>query len=397
MEQKKLKINCAICDISDTAESTLKAYESITINSAVVLTSAKTQALIPQYHVMLNATSVIEKPENAQVKVVNGKCEITAGDTLPQPVALLVNGVLEIGKGTEEILKNYALIQVNGTVVYPDSLSGKLNMLRINGASECYPGDAVLLSRSFVADKAFLLRAKAGKYYAKRRVIMVNEQANPQALCEKGVHFLTRTAILAESLAEKALPLFDEDVEIHLVPDGCAYVSGDVKLDDSLINRYGTKLYIPGDLVLDEDSEPFISQLQYLHVVGSVQLPAKLVAAFCGIKAEYGDLLPVKGLVVRDKVSFGLDMDLLERHPEGITFVSCVNIKLDEQIPPEWIETRLMFKDCVNVTCAAHQRSSVDLVGPNLVQVGPLSAALDDSQDADPDTQVINTAEYQLL
>ena len=398
MEQKKkMRINCAVCDMSSVAESTLAAYDFILVNAALVLTSAKTQELMPKYHVSVNAATVLEKPDNAELKVVNGKCEIMPGDVPGQPMMLLVNGALEIGKGTEENLRHYALIHVNGRVTYPDSLSGKLDMLRVNGSTECYPADAIRLDSSFVVDKTFRLRSKAGPYYARRRVVILSGNVDVTALQSKGVRFLTKTAVLAESLAEAALPLFDERTEIHIVPDGCAYVDGDAALNEALLKRYGTKLYIAGDLVLDMESEPAIGQLEYLKVLGSVQLPGKLVNAFSALSFEYDSLEPVKGLVIRDKVSFTLDKGLLERHPEGVTLIDCVQVKLDKDIPPEWIEERLMIKDCVNVSCAPEQRSSVEAAGSGVTQVSLLNDILSDEQPADPDTQVISAAEYRLL
>ncbi len=398
MEQKKkMRINCALCDMSSVAESTLAAYDFILVNAAVVLTSAKTQELMPKYHIAVNAASVLEKPDNAELKVVNGKCEIMPGDVPSQPVMLLVNGSLEIGKDTEENLRHYSLIQVNGRVTYPDNLSGKLDMLRVNGKAECYPADAVRLDDSFVVDKTFRLRAKAGRYYAKRRIVILSGNADVAAIQSKGVRFLTKTAVLTESLAESALPLFDKSTEIHIVPDGCAYVGGDAMLNEALLKRYGTKMYIAGDLVLDMESEPVIGQLEYLKVMGSVQLPIKLMNAFCTLSAEYESLEPVKGLVIRDKMSFTLDKGLLERHPEGITLIDCLQVKLDKDISPEWIEERLMIKDCLNVFCAPEQRSSVELVGPGTAKVSLLDDIFGDEQPSDPDTQVINVAEYRLL
>ncbi len=398
MEQKKhLRINSAMCDISAVNESTLSAYESIVINSALVLTSARAQALLPKYRVILNTASILEKPEDAQLKVINGKHEIVAGDILQTPVALLVNGKLEIGKDAEKALEQYMLIHVNGSVIYPDSLAGKLPMLRVNGNTECYPADAVRLNATFVVDRTFKLRARAGQFYARRRVVMLDGAADPAALCEEGVRFCTKAAVLAESLAEKALPMFSQAVDIHLVPDGCAFLDGDATLDEALVRRFGTKLYIAGDLVLDAQSEPLLSQLEYLKVLGSVQLPYGLMPAFSAIRAEYEQLFPVKGMVVRDKVSFTLDKGLLERHPEGITFVDCVNVKLDEAILPEWIEEKLAFRDCVNVACAPHQRSAVELVGPGIADINQSADDDEDTCTNDPNTQVVNTSEFRLL
>lgn len=395
--QKHLRINCAMCDIRNAAESTLSAYESIIINAGLVMTSKEIQALLPKYRVVLNAASVMEIPEGAQLRQVNGTFQILPGDIPERPVALMLNGSLEIGKGAEEALQKYVLIQVNGTVAYPDSLSEKLGMLKLNGSTECYPADAIRLKSSFVADRAFRLQARPGRYYARERVVLTDAAADPAALQEKGVRFVTRSAVVAESLAEAALPLFGEEVELQLVPDGCAYVEGGATLNEALLKRWGTKLYISGDLILTAQSEPLLPKLEYLKVLGSVQLPVQLADAFSALPAEYASLMAVKGLVVRDKVSFTLDKGLLERHPEGVTLIGCVNVKLDEDIPVEWIEERLIFRDCVNVACALNQRSAVQVAGPDVVEVSLLTDASDQPPEYGPDTQVINTADFQLL
>ena len=42
---KKLTINCASCDTRKVTEEKLAAYEEITINAAMVLTSAESRAM----------------------------------------------------------------------------------------------------------------------------------------------------------------------------------------------------------------------------------------------------------------------------------------------------------------------------------------------------------------
>ena len=400
MEQKKhLRINCATCDISNAAESTLAAYQTIQINAALVLTSGKTQALVPKYGVFINAASVIEKPEDADLVTCNGQYAITAGDVLNRTVALLVNGALEIEKGTEEMLGHYAFIHVNGSVTYPQSLSGKLGMLRVNGNTECYPDEAIRLDASFTVDKMFRLRAKAGEYYARKRVILLDPAADPAALSDKGVRFLTKTAILAESLAEAAVPMFDDSTEIIIVPDGCAYVDGGAVLNEALLKKCGTKLYVVGDLVLEEESAKLFGQITYLTVRGDVQLPEKLMDAFSALKAEYNGLLAIRGKALRDKTSVTVDAGLLSRHPEGITLIDCVKVKLDEDIPPELIEEKLLIRDCVQVSCAKAQRTAVEMVSTDVVEISDDVAWEYNEEEAEnnPDVQVINTSEFKLL
>ena len=62
-----------------------------------------------------------------------------------------------------------------------------------------------------------------------------------------------------------------------MVPEGCAFVNDDLKLDGAALRKYGPKLYINGDLTLDANSKDVLGQVEFLRVSGSVKLPARCV------------------------------------------------------------------------------------------------------------------------
>jgi hypothetical protein len=129
-----------------------------------------------------------------------------------------------------------------------------------------------------------------------------------------------------------------------------------------------------------------------------VQLPEKLMDAFAASKAEYNELVAIRGKTLRDKTSVTIDAALLNRHPEGITLIDCVNVMLCEDIPAELIEEKLMIRDCVNVSCSRDQRTAVELVSTGVVEIGD-AAQEEDAEEAgdDTDAQVISTSEFKLL
>lgn len=106
---------------------------------------------------------------------------------------------------------------VNGVVRYPESLSGSLGMLTVNGTSVCYPDDAIVLKNNAVIDRLFALRAKQRLYWTNKRMIMVDSQLEPEALKAKGAGFCAREVILAQSLAEGMIDLIDEQADSYVM------------------------------------------------------------------------------------------------------------------------------------------------------------------------------------
>ena len=125
--------------------------------------------------------------------------------------------------------------------------------LMMNGVIESYPDGCIRLKRTAVLDRTFRLRAREGAlYYAAGRIAALDPALDFAALAAKNVRFSTPSLLVAESLAEAAVPLFDQETEITVLPDGCALVKDDADLDEELADRCGGKLYLLGSLYVAE-------------------------------------------------------------------------------------------------------------------------------------------------
>lgn len=374
MENKKyLVVNCTMCDARSVRESTLAAYEKIVINASAVLTSPRSRELLDQYPVVLNAANTIDAEEDAQVSTVNGKAEIKPGQSVPSgKVMLIVNGSLDIAPGSEELLKNYVGIQVNGSITCPESIAGLLPMATVNGTISTYPDGCVRLKRTAVLDRTFHLRARQdARYYAARRIVALASDIDFAKLAEKHVQFVTRELLVAEGLAETAIPLFDEQAEIMILPDGCAFVNDDAVLDESLVRRCGGKLYISGDLTVNRDSAPWLEQISFLRVSGDLLVTREMENAVRALDAEYGAMRIVAGALVSGRISVTVDRRMLEQATDGLSLADCVNVKFHKDVPPELIRQRLWsLTGCVNVSCTEEQRSAIELVAEDVVSIG---------------------------
>lgn len=376
MEEKKvikaLVINSATCDAREVQESALEGYDKIVINSGLLLSNARSNEILNKYPVICNVGNTLDVASDVQVSTFNGKAEIKPGIPAPnQSTYLTVNGTLEVAPGSEEILKTYCGFTINGTVICPESLSGYFSSAQINGTLLTYPDDCIRLKNTTVLDRTFPLRAKQdAKYYASRRVVALDSGIDFAKLAEKNVQFVTKKLLIAEGLAEAALPLFDEQAEVLILPDGCAFVNGGSTLDEALLRRYGGKLYINGDLTVNRQSAPLLDQMEYLQVNGDIRAVKSMVEPFRAIRAEYNQIKIVGGTTLTDKVSLTVDRRMLEQAEDGLSIFDCVNLKFREDVPAELIQEKLVsLSDCVNISCTPEQRGVIELVSSDVVQI----------------------------
>lgn len=380
---KKMIINCGNCDARNVTEETLTAYETITINSGDVLVTPESKDLLNRYGVTLNCGNVLELEKDVKLVEINGSHQIKSGDKPTERTYLQVNGSLEIGPDTGEVLQQYVDIDVNGSVTYPESMSSYLGMLHVNGSTFCYPDEAIVLKRSAVIDRLFALRAKNKLYWSAKRMIMVDPQLDAGVLAAKGASFSSREVILAESKVESLIELIDEKAEIVIVPDGTAVVTDDVELDAMTIKRYGRKLYIIGDLKVMADEEDVLSKLEYLNIRGDVSvidsLKNKLMAAITEIEGDVKVVKPPKGRHLEDKMVLRISKWLLEQEKDGIHVSDCMKLILDEDISGDLILEKLSISDCMEVKCTPEQEAAVAAVSEDVLAIGSLGKMVKDT------------------
>ncbi len=408
---KKMIVNCATCDMRKVSEETLQSYEQIVVNSALVLVTSETKELLNRYNVMLNTADVVEVPSGDDVRLnsQNGAYELTA-DAAPETgvwAMLMVNGSLTIGEDALEAARAYERIRVNGSVLMPKSMAGKLTNLNINGSINAYPDGAIRLKRNAVVDKTFPLRVRENAlYWAARRLVFLDTALDVEKLAQKGVRFSSREALVAESLAETVTPLLTDDTDITVVPDGTIFVNDDVKMDRRFLKKHGPKAYINGDLTLEADAVDILPEIEYLYVNGDVKLPEDMVDAFEDIDAHYDELNIVKvhGKVIQDHVKATVDKALLEKYSDGVMVTDCAMLKIAPEVPPELILDRLSVSDCAKVVCTEEQESAVSAVSQDVAVIGNQGDEMGNgildmvtgSLGLNPDLKVVNTSEYVM-
>lgn len=373
MEKKKrYLLNCEVCDARKMHENLFDPYDEVVINADVLLVNEDARRNLSRYPIQLNVDNIVEAEGDVDVQVQNGWMELKCGQMPARKTVLVVNGELAIWPGTEELLKNYLAIIVNGSVRYPESLSAGLTRMKVNGKTSVYPDDCIILKGSAKIDAYFPLRAEAGaRYYAERRVVLLDEKLDVAALAEKQVRFETQELLVTESNVEAAVPLVGAATTLTVVPDGCAYVDevDGVSLDERLLRKYGKKLYINGDLSLDANSTPYLAQIEYLYVNGTVLLLPEQKDAFLTLNVDYKMMIVRSGLQIANRLKAFVGPDLLDETPLGIMIQDCVQVILEDDLTAGQIQEKLKFKDCMEIICSEAQKQAVQMVSENVARI----------------------------
>ena len=220
---------------------------------------------------------------------------------------------------------------------------------------------------------------------------MLDPALDVAALAKQGVRFDTPRAILAQSLATQAAPLFEDDTDLEIVPDGTAYLKDDAELTAALIRRKGNKLYVDGRLTLTAESAALLPQLEYCKVTGTALVPAAQEKAFSASCVQAEKVQTVRGRLLQGQGRVQVDYWMLEA-PDGLCIKECGMVALTPELEPELIAAKLMLLECGMVQCTAAQKGAVQLVAKD---VGFIS---DDSgkPTEDTDTHKVRADRYVM-
>ncbi len=407
---KKLIVNCAACDARKVREEHYAGFEKIVVNCSTVVTSPESKAVMNRLPFMLNCAGVMEIEEDADLRTVNGSCEIKSTDAVPEgKYCMLVNGSLMIGPDTGKQLEKCVGMIVNGSLTCPESIYTGLKGVKVSGSVSCYPDRAIVLKHNAVIDKLFALRAKENLYWSGHRMIMVDPELDAAILRNKGVSFSAKEVILAQSKAEALLDLIDERAEIILVPDGTSVVLDDVTLDEDILRRYGDRLYLIGDAAVSEEAD-VLDQLSYLNIRGDARVPEKFKEKFLKVLTEISGKVKVakpRGAVLAGKPFLKVTKWMLEQQPMGVEVTDCGFVQIAEEVSKQLITERLFIEDCGVVQCTKEQEDAVSMICEGVGKIGDVlaEAGMDAGVDiaealngiaGTPDTQVVNAADYVL-
>lgn len=369
-EKKNFVLNCDVCDARKINEESLAGYEKIAINADLILVDERSREVLHRLPLVCNMDEMLDVEGEVAVVCANGGYEISSDTAFGERTVLCVNGDLSIQAGAEKAFDNVVRICVNGRARYPESMASFANKMTVNGVVCCIPDGCIELKPIFVIDKYFPLRARQdGKYYVDRKVVLTETDVDLKALADKNVRFVTKHFLVREEMVPQAVAMFDEDVEMEVVPTGFAYVGEKAELNEALLLKYGTKLYIDGDLTLEDGSEKLLDRVEKLQVKGDVRLLKRQAEAFARVDASYQELVFTKGRFLSNKALVVVDEPLLKASPDGVEIGNCAILRVEKDVPPELILEKLSVKNCAQAFCSPEQRSALQLVCENVARI----------------------------
>lgn len=369
--KKNLNVTAAVLDLRNVSEDTLASYEHIKLQAALMLTTPRVEALLAKYPVEMEVANSLPGGEDTVVSMVNGKANLTAAQKPEKDTILMVNGKLTIAADAADTLRSYNKIIVNGKALCPESLTAVVNeKAMVNGKLSVYPDEAVVLKGTVKLDKGFLIRAQSRLYWTEKQFVAVDAKLDVDALAAKGARFAAPKAVIAEPLAEKLVPLFTEDTELVILPEGVTFVDDDLKLTPATVRRYGSKLYVTGDVNIPAESGKALEKVEYLHAGGDVTIAAALEDAFYAIPdAEYSELRVLKGRLITDKPMVRITPEMLDLDPEGVSCTDCALVTLDKALASEDIVEKLHISDCACIRCTMAQEAAVSAISTDVAQI----------------------------
>ena len=406
---KNKVINAATCDARGVTEESLAGFDNITINAAILIVGERSKELLKKYPVTINVANILELPDGQDIKVqnINGKGEIGpyADGT---GVYLIVNGRLVISDRSQDAVKSYSRIVVNGKVLMPKSYEGQFPNIQVNGKTEYYPDGATILKADTEIDDLFIARASNRLYYSSGNLYFLDIGIDSEKLIEKDLMFTARKIVIAESLICKLVSVFDEEAEIVKVPDGTKLIDHDLELMPKTIKKHGTKLCVKGDVSI-KDAEA-LSSLEYLFADGTVSVNKDLEDAFDEIESVYDELRiidPNLGYIA-DRAMVKVGAAVLGKYPKGVRVEDCAQVTLSEDLRAEDILEKLHIVDCAMVICTKEQEEAVNMIAEDVAMIKVSGQNQKDEEDGEAhgmigstfgklkDTQVINATEYKI-
>ena len=374
-EKRNLMINCDVCDARNAKEEYLSGYEQIMINTDLLLVSAESRGILERLPAICNTDNTLEVDDDANLIFQNRSTEINSKSVFPADTVLAVNGDLLIHSDTSrQTLETLRAVNVTGSLLCPASLLTCIKDLYVTGEIKTYPDDCVVLPPVFTPDEYFHLRAKEGqKYYAEQEIRLIAPGIDLGTLRDKKVQFISPRFFVPAEKAADALELFNETASMEVIPQGYVFVDTGKELSESLLKKYGNRLFFRGDLTLTEGSIPLLSRLEKLYVSGTILVPENLAEDFYQFDVECSSVKVVKEekrRILENSPRIVLNKDILTASPPGVLIRNSAVLTIEENITPQDILDHVEIVNCARVDCAENQKAAVYQKSTNVPQIG---------------------------
>lgn len=209
--------------------------------------------------------------------------------------------------------------------------------------------------------------------YSSQEIRLIAPGIDLGTLRDKKVQFISPRFFVPAEKAADALELFNETASMEVIPQGYVFVDTGKELSESLLKKYGNRLFFRGDLTLTEGSIPLLSRLEKLYVSGTILVPENLAEDFYQFDVECSSVKVVKEekrRILENSPRIVLDKDILTASPPGVLIRNSAVLTIEENITPQDILDHVEIVNCSRVDCTENQKAAVYQKSTNVPQIG---------------------------
>lgn len=400
MDMKKLRINVGTLDLTELTPEKLAAYDSVEINGGVLILTSSARKLLAEKGSRINMGMYFDVPDNARVITSNGPSHIAADSIVPDNCVLMCNGSLHLHPGSADAVAAYAGVLVNGQLILPESMRGVLSRITHNGNTLVYPDEAQYVSGDITVNRRFARQAGSGAFFfTGGEAYFTDPDVDATALLDKNVVVHAQKAYVSEEIADGDM-LFDMQTGIIIVPAGYAFVRAEapLRLDAATATRFGKKLFVVGDVLVEAASADGLNALESLIVYGSAQIAEPLLPAW-NARCQRVDSVSFidNSRLVSELPEAVISRELLEACEHGLSLEECQLVTVQADVEPALLAEKVKrLSECAACVCTEGQQAVLQLVAAdtNFTRKPPESDA--HSQPDDSDCIHINAGFYKF-
>lgn len=335
--------NCSICLTSEKT-SKLLSQGNITINAAT--------------------TIKVDMDDTDKIITLNGFKNITAEFSKPSdPTSLIVNGALLIEDSNKKQLDQYKNVIVNGVIILPYSFD--TSNFHVNGTLIPYPDGATLIFQELELTNSFIKSAIPNTTYCvlgipdninnlgdmsmdkignllKNSGVKALEPLDLKLLKDKNIHFDTSWLTTLEENAEALAEIVSGNVCTTIIPAGYKLMPSGI-LDVLSVAQFGKKIYVDGDLTIYAEDAKALAAVEELYVTGNVHIDDSLINIFLEKHPKYKELLTFSGELIDIKdMEFCVDNKFLKNINTCATLnILNSNVEISPEVSLEIISEKI--------------------------------------------------------
>jgi hypothetical protein len=271
-----LKLNCGSAYLLRDKSGVLDAYDSVILNFGNYIATPEIDAKLKAKGGRMNFGNSEIIPIKGEIVSLDGGAILDGGEDFSGRF-VFVKGDLFIREGAGKTLETVEAVLAAGTVYYAKSLSLSSSP-KVRGRKKAYPDGDWPMGGNFT------LHEVLGMAPPEETKIFVSGELSAfdgddfTAAGERKLHIDSGSLFASEPLAATHKEFFTAGKN-ELVPEGFM-ATGDLNMGSGEAALYGPKIYVRGDLTLQEQDGAALQGLEAVIVTGTVNLPASLAASF---------------------------------------------------------------------------------------------------------------------